>query len=247
MANNELIQRAPATFAFQDKKLNEISERIAEIGTGLANSRIELAKALGEISRDKLYTQDGFKSVADYAEQTFGIKRANAYQLAKVGERFYLSDTDTARTAAAMLSPSCLAELTTLSDEEIEDAIQSGDISEDSTQAELRSIKTKANEGKETVLKNHHIDAVCVKVDTCEVVKCEFKSATKADLEDWLNACGFNVTDMNAKKFGDYTVYVDAAGNMARAEFSKAEKPEKPTKPNFTKEQLMAMLAELGE
>lgn len=138
---------APATFSFKDAKLNAYSAEIAKIGADMAQRNVELAKIFGKIKAEKCYEADGFKSVAEYAEMTFGVKRAMAYQLANVGERFYNQTTATAKTVTAMLTPANLAEISGMTDGQINHALKSGKISEKSTQKELRNLAKSIKDG----------------------------------------------------------------------------------------------------
>lgn len=104
-----------------------------------------VAKALAMVKRDKAYEMDGFKSVADFAEQVFNINRAYAYQLAQTAERFYLESDNNAESCAIasanpMITPSKLATLVNVPDEAIKAGFDSGAISADSTQAELKEF-----------------------------------------------------------------------------------------------------------
>ena len=134
---NELMNTNTAR-TFKNARLNEITAEINSCGKSMNANTVQIAKLLGEVLDKQLYTDDGFKSVGEYAEQTFGIGKASAYQLANVGKRFYLAESATAALAADMYSPAKLAELVKLDDEQIQNAIDSGAISAASTQAQLR-------------------------------------------------------------------------------------------------------------
>lgn len=155
---------APEVFNFKNEKLNVISAEIAKIGKTMTKGNHEIAKLLGEVKRDKLYEEDEFKSVAEYAKATFNIDRALAYQLAKVGERFYLVDSETAKKAAAMLPPSNLAELVNMTDEQIEKAIESGEITETTGQKKLRDVAAGVKHSKPKVLEDYEIDVEIVHI-----------------------------------------------------------------------------------
>lgn len=150
---------APTSFAFKNKKLNEVSLKIAKLGEDMAKKNVELAKLLGEVKKSELHKEDGFKSVAEYAEKTFGIARSLAYQLAKVGERFYLADSETAKKVSAMLPASNLAELVNMKDEEIQKAIDAKEITPSTTQKTLRSVAAGVKHAKPKVLEDFSVDA----------------------------------------------------------------------------------------
>ena len=134
------VSSAPATFDFKDERLNKAAAELAAVGAQLKESTVTVARVLGDIKVSKCYEKDGFKSVADFAEQIFGIKRTNAYALAKVGERFYKQNIEDLPAALSEQSPSNLAELVNLSDEQIRFGIENGAISPDSSQSQLREF-----------------------------------------------------------------------------------------------------------
>lgn len=186
---NELMN-TNATRTFKNARLNEITAEINSCGKSMNANTVQIAKLLGEVLDKQLYTDDGFKSVGEYAEQTFGIGKASAYQLANVGKRFYLAESATAALAAEMYSPAKLAELVKLDDKQIQTAIDNGTISAASTQQQLRETAKAAKGSKPAVVKNY--SGFCIVVGkTVETVKID-----KADL------------DTIAKQYGDTGVIV---------------------------------------
>lgn len=146
MKNSMILATSTAdiqtTFSFKNAELNKFSESIAKIAIDSVSRNIELAKIFGRILETECYKDDGFTSVADFAEKTFGIKRAMAYQLANVGRRFFNSDSETANKVVKLLGGKTgnLAEIASMSDEQIEEAISSEKLTEKSTQDDLREI-----------------------------------------------------------------------------------------------------------
>ncbi len=186
---NELMNTNTAR-TFKNARLNEITAEINSCGKSMNANTVQIAKLLGEVLDKQLYTDDGFKSVGEYAEQTFGIGKASAYQLANVGKRFYLAESATAALAAEMYSPAKLAELVKLDDEQIQTAIDSGAISAASTQQQLRETAKAAKDSKPALVK--HYAGFCIVVGkTVDTVKID-----KADL------------DTIAKQYGDTGVIV---------------------------------------
>ena len=139
----------PAPRTFINDKLNACSERIYVILTGAQAASEEVANILAEVYSSKCYTDDGFKSVGDYAEQCFGMKQSQAYRLARSAARFRSEDSvykDNPVTSCLSLAK--LDELTPLSDDDITAGIESGEISESSSQDSLREY-AKAHNQKE--------------------------------------------------------------------------------------------------
>lgn len=155
---------APAKFTFKNAKLNEISAKIAEQSAAMNsvyNAAKEGAEAVnkalaplfGELLKTKCFKEDGFKSVADYAEQTFGMSKSMAYMLARVGEQFYSDNSDCTVKARETLSTSKLAELTNTDRIAIAKAIDAGELSPDSSLIACREFATSHKKpGKEKIL-----------------------------------------------------------------------------------------------
>lgn len=172
---NELIlsaTNAPAKFSFKNAQLNKISAKIAEQSAAMNsvyNAAKEGAEAVnkalaplfGELMASKCYKDDGFKSVADYAEQTFGMSKSMAYMLARVGEAFYNTGAEGAKLARETLSTSKLAELTGTDKEVVGDAIKAGDLTAETPLAACRDFATVHKKpGKEKVVQTYDVIAV---------------------------------------------------------------------------------------
>ena len=94
---NELIPTSVnhlTTFNFKNAALNQAASEIAAMGNDVSTKQRGIAKVLGRVLQEQSYTEDNFKSVGDFAEKTFGIKKASAYQLANIGRRFLCDYTD---------------------------------------------------------------------------------------------------------------------------------------------------------
>ena len=166
-----ITTNSPATFNFKSAALNAYSRQIAEIGAEMASKNIQIAKILGKIMTEEAYKEDGFTSVQEYAEKVFGIKKASAYQLANVGKRFYNSDSETARKVAEMLPPANLAELKSMSDEDIDKEVKAGNITPETTQKQLREIASKHKEAKPATVEKTFDGSIKFVVGTSVTVK----------------------------------------------------------------------------
>lgn len=250
--------KAPASFTFKNKKLNEISLKIAKIGDDMGKKNMELAKLLGAVKKDELFKEDGFKSVAEYADSTFGIQKSLAYQLAKVGERFYLSDSATAKTVSAMLPPSNLAELVNMKDEEIQKALDEKEITPATTQKTLRSVASGVKHTKPKTLEDYTVDAEIIHFGTVDRIHWD-KTQLPVALDEIPQRISISAYDIE-KQFireGKYEgayhkgvkVILCEEGELVRLTYGIVSKPKKdePKKPKFTRAQLLKMLAEMPE
>ena len=246
-----ITTNSPATFNFKSAALNAYSRQIADIGATMATKNIEIAKILGKIMTEEAYKEDGFQSVQDYAEQTFGIKKSSAYQLANVGRRFYNSDDATAKHVAAMIPPANLAELKNMTNEDIEKEIKAGNIPPETTQKQLRDVAAKYKDVKEATVVKTYDGAIKFVIGTSVTIK-PFNNWSLDDiLDQTAKANGFSREAF--KSYGpDMKVAVSAAGDVFLVSYSKHVTPKqehaKAAKngkvKTFTAEEVERMIAE---
>lgn len=158
---NEIISMSTistAVPAFKNHNLQKATESLIRIYTNASqyadSKNREIAKILASVSAEESYKDDGFDSVADYAEKTFGIRRVNAYSLASAGAIYNDESVD---PRLKDLSPSKLAEVAKIPAEKIAAELDSGRISVNTSQKDLREIaKSYRDEsGKVEVLKSY--------------------------------------------------------------------------------------------
>ena len=264
---------------FKDTRLNAAAKIIRDALNDSYNAvsgavdkheanKATIAKALAMVKRDKAYEMDGFKSIADFAEQTFNINRSNAYQLAQTAERFLLPAEDESNaescaiaTAHPTFTPSKLATLVNVPDSAITEGLESGAISPDSTQAELKEFAKLHKETKTADSKTIPVydwvayfghstmqsNEPCFKQDIVATA-C---AACGIDSEpcDIINAHAYTTED--GKKVSRLVVLIPIADRFVSVLVDYTErKPAKSAKPKnaktvkYTKAQLLAMLAE---
>lgn len=189
------------TFNFKNAELNKFSANIAKIAIDSVSRNIELAKIFGRILETECYKDDGFSSVADFAEKTFGIKKASAYQLANVGRRFFNSDSETADKVVRLLNGKTgnLAELVNMTDEQIEEAIASEKLTSKSTQDDLREIAKAVKPAKVINEKKASLSAVISHMTENGKIEVISSASVIVDNMEILKAIGFNENDKLVK------------------------------------------------
>lgn len=260
-ATQEATQEAPAkaeispvitsvgAFSFKNRALAGYSRRIAELGADISAKNVEIAKILGHVLDEKCYVEDGFKSVAEYAEEVFGIKKQSAYQMANVGSKFFNSEDETAKRATNIFPTSNLAELQNVPMEEIKKALDSGRISEASSQKALRDFAKSTKEPKITV---ETLYSGYTKSVTGSTVRNEPFEKVVLDSHLESMASGFGFSKELWKPYGKNSkVAITESGDIFVVTFEKyvEPKPVKVSKPvgggkKFTVDELMAMLEE---
>lgn len=273
MKANEIItiNHINATLpTFEDERLSKATQRIIAIYNDAAKyadtKNREIAKILGDVADKKAYEKDGFKSVADYASKIFGIASNNAYALARAGKIY--NDKNAHEELKAM-TPSKLAELNAVDQKDIEEALNSGKITRDTTQKALREFADKAKADKESekpVVLDTFTARPCVTFIDEKASDTYHAPRTIEEWDDYFmdfvsnSAPGSPVEiislkrlethDNNVKRIAQRRLYLNRSHSVV-VEFYKytAPKPKaaKPVAPKFTKEQLIAMLAEMED
>lgn len=135
---------------FKNKALNTCTEVIysaaREYNQTAAETRKVIAKSLNDIENGKLYKDDDCKSLAEYAAR-IGLEKSLAHKLENAG-RMINSKDETIREFALAADWSKLAIMASADDDSIKEAIETGAVKTDSTQAEVKSWKTAHNAKK---------------------------------------------------------------------------------------------------
>ena len=278
MENNNEIQNVftgkALITSFKNEELAKATKELEAInlkGAKLFNStkeqvnalNIEKAKVYGRILDTACYKEDGFKSLQEYAEKVFGDKKASAYSLATVGNRFLNKDLPEAirPVIKAILDNGVFnaSELASMTNEQLEDAIKTEKLSVNGTQKQFRELATSVKPAKVINEKLCSFNAVVVNmVDG----KAENIDGNKLPLDnaDILKAIGFAAKgyaliycDKEGKEDSEKTIgytaiaYTVDGNYTARLNIYYVEKPkaEKKTEkaPKLDADEVKAFLA----
>lgn len=248
---------------FKNELLNQATLRISEIYKDAAKfadeKNREIAKILGEVLDKKAYEKDGFSSVAEYANKTFGIARQNAYALANAG-RVY-NDKNSHPELKAM-TPSKIAELSTVPEDKLKEALDSKKINHNSTQKELREFSSKTSPQKAEVV-DTYTARICQLATTDELHDTLSSPKTLDDWDDWFQEYLISISpsspvevlkipngkvNSEAKKATvNRRLYLNKDCSFVVEYYKYSPKKEKANsqKPKYTKEELLAMIAQL--
>lgn len=285
MENNNAIQNVftgkALITSFKNAELAKATKELEAInlkGAKLFNStkeqvnalNIEKAKIYGRILATECYKEDGFSGLREYAEKVFGDKKASAYALATVGNRFLNKDLPEAikPTVDAIIDNGVFnaSELASMTDEQIADAIKEEKLSVNGTQKQFRELATSVKPAKVINEKLCSLNALVINMvdGKSEVID---KNKLPLDNDDILKSIGFdgsvdkivklfNITQVvhkegkeDTEKTIGYTALAytidgnyTARLNIYYIEKPKAEKP-KTEKPKVDAEEYKAFLA----
>ena len=259
-----ITELTPATTRkFKDPRLAEATKRIAAIYTDAAKfvdtKNREIASILAEVMEGKAYEKDGFKSVGDYAKEVFFFFCQNAYSLAAAGKVY---NDNNAPAALKAMSPSKLAEVAKVPAETLNKAIEDGKITADTTQKDLRDFAAATAKADKVEVLNNYTARPCAP-SVSERDKDTYATArTLPEWEDYFMDYMQSLAPSRSPeviKLPKTTVPGNPDAKKATVErrlftsdnfslvveFYTSKPDPKPSKPKFTKEQLLAMLAEL--
>lgn len=71
-----------------NKELKTITTEIRKSAANVIGNTYKIAALIAHVNETKLYLEDGFVDTFDYVKQCFGLEKASAYNLIKIGEDF---------------------------------------------------------------------------------------------------------------------------------------------------------------
>ena len=206
-------------------------------------------KVYFDVTSRKLYEEDGFKNVGEFAEKYFGESKSSASQKAAVYARFFSDEaSDTCKRVLELVGnkPAVLYELSKMTDDELKAELDKGTFDDgctlDKAKTLAKTAKAARDDGKPVVVKIFDfVGKVCampVEITTGEG-KTERRDGVVYDMPafdapmvdaDILDGFGFTADDKLFKaRFDDVTYYigVNRVGNVVIATATE-RKPEKP-------------------
>ena len=141
------------SFNFRNPELNRASEKIALcIGTA-EKLAFGICVVLAEIDRTQCFKDDDFKSVADYAEKTFGYKKSSSNNMLRVGKMYTNANgngSSLPHSTAKDFTVTQISEMLTVRPAALIEACEKERINPNMSQKEIREVVKELN-GKKTV------------------------------------------------------------------------------------------------
>lgn len=237
--------------SLKSKELAKAGLELDAIGNDVAAKAVAQCKVYFDVTSRKLYEDDGFKNVGEFAEKYFGESKSSASQKATVYGRFFSDDaSETCKRVLELVGnkPAVLYELSKMTDDELKTELDNGTFDDgctlDKAKALAKAAKAARDDGKPVVVKMFDfVGKVCampIEVTTADG-KTEKRDGVVYDMPafdapmndaDILDGFGFSTDDKLFKaRFEDVTYYVGVnhVGNVVIATATE-RKPEKPEK-----------------
>ena len=249
-------QRAIADSRFAGLKNLELAKAGLEldgVGKVVGEQAVKQWGIYADVTDRKLYEEDGFKNVNEFAERFFNEGKSSASHKASVYRRFFSADaSEVAKEVLAKVGvkQEPLYELSQLSDDELKAGLEDGSIKENMTLSDARAyakgIKDGRPDAKQKVIKSVHITGTAiflpyestdasgntVKKEGC-FASIDEHNIPSVDVE-MLDAIGMNPEDKLLKaKFDEvcYFIAVRPNGNLAIFVATEEPKPKKTEEP----------------
>ena len=144
---------------FKSKALNEATVNLYKAFTAVVDNNKEACRILARIEKGKTYKEDGFKSLADYAEQ-IGLEKSTAHKMENAG-RLLIAEDKTIREFAEKADYSKLSILASADGSDLKKSIEDGSLKPDMTQAQVKDWKAEKAKAKTVkVLRDYEVDIV---------------------------------------------------------------------------------------
>lgn len=134
----ELVKATDEILAIMGKASAEVDTLRAKAERKRDDTGRAVARILGRVSSNEAYKVDGFKSVEDYAQKVLDMPKATAYALAAYGRAI---NDPKANPKLLEMSPFNFDAVKSLGLPAINAALESGEISPDMTQKELKEYR----------------------------------------------------------------------------------------------------------
>ena len=83
-----LITTTNGNEKFNDPALTAATKLIFKLGDGIKKNWFAIAATVAKVDESKCYQSDGFESVHEWTEKTFGIKKTASYSLLTIGRDY---------------------------------------------------------------------------------------------------------------------------------------------------------------
>lgn len=230
MSTSEIIIRTNNTF--KSKDLTKATLGLADCFNSANKAYKDACVILAKVEASKSYKEDGFASLAEYAE-LIGLNKSAAHKMENAG-RLILSDNPVIRDFAAKADYSKLSLLASEDEDEVAEAVEKGELTTDSTAANVKAWKASrpVKEGKEKVVPTFHIVGAALTVNGKKDIDVTIGIASPAD---WAREYD-NTSLVSTVKDADGTTHymaLTASGDMFNytAERVKADKKSKKAAP----------------
>lgn len=181
---------------FKNVKLNEAAKTLAIIYARQEKDKKDVCVLLYSLEKDKAYKEDGFKSLAEFAEK-IGLDKSLAHKYENAG-RLYANENEEIRKFAEKTDYSKLAILASADPVKVNKAITDGTLKSDMTQEGVKAWKESVSEKRRRDEKRKTYKAVEAHIPPDGGKGKKQPTATSKEYPNAIRA--------EVPQFGDYTL-----------------------------------------
>lgn len=148
MAENVKIIETSRVDSLKNPELRTAARKVVKLEQTRERAAYAIAQVLYNVDLKRLYVQDGFKSIEQFANSVFGYKRATVNNMMRIAKNYMLPDGSgtVLQKDGQDFTYSKLSELLPLDAEIVKQAVEDGEITPAMTQRELREyVKNQKN------------------------------------------------------------------------------------------------------
>ena len=84
----EFLVTTPNAVNFNNKELNRATETVFKLGDAIKKNWFAIAHIVAHVDATECFKDDGFDTVHEWVEKTFGIKKTASYSLLTIGKEY---------------------------------------------------------------------------------------------------------------------------------------------------------------
>lgn len=144
MAENVKIVEISKIDSLKNPELKNAAKQIVKLEKTRDRAAYAIAQVLKTVDDKRLFVEDGYKNIEQFASAMFGYKRVTVSNMLHIAKTYMLPDGSTIlKNGENDFTYTKLSELLSLGPDTLKKAVQNGDITPDMTQKELRNYVKK--------------------------------------------------------------------------------------------------------
>lgn len=144
MSENVKIVEVSKIDSLKNPELKSAAKQIVKLEKTRDRAAYAIAQVLKTVDDKRLFVEDGYKNIEQFASAMFGYKRVTVSNMLRIAKTYMLPDGSTIlKNGENDFTYTKLSELLSLGPDTLKKAVQNGDITPDMTQKELRNYVKK--------------------------------------------------------------------------------------------------------
>lgn len=144
MTENVKIVEVSKIDSLKNPELKNAAKQIVKLEKTRDRAAYAIAQVLKTVDDKRLFVEDGYKNIEQFASAMFGYKRVTVSNMLRIAKTYMLPDGSTIlKNGENDFTYTKLSELLSLGPDTLKKAVQNGDITPEMTQKELRNYVKK--------------------------------------------------------------------------------------------------------